>query len=52
MCEERMTVMPDSATASITDCMNSRRASGSSAATGSSSTSRSGRLASASVSAT
>ena len=52
MCEERITVIPVSATASITDCRNSRRASGSSEATGSSSRSSSGRFASASVSAT
>ena len=37
MCDERTTVIPVSATASITDCRNSRRASGSSEATGSSS---------------
>ena len=52
MCEERMTVIPVSTTASITDCRNSRRASGSSEATGSSRRSTSGRFASASVSAT
>ena len=52
MCDERTTVIPVSATTSITDCMNSRRASGSSEATGSSSSSSSGRFASASVSAT
>ena len=52
MCDERTTVIPVSATASITVCRNSRRASGSSDATGSSSSSSSGRLASASVSAT
>ena len=52
MCEESSTVSPPSATASISDCRNSRRASGSSEAIGSSSTSSSGRLASASMSAT
>ena len=52
MCDESTTVMPVSATTSITDFRNSRRASGSSDATGSSSRSSSGRLASASVSAT
>ena len=52
MCDERITAMPVSATTSITDCRNSRRASGSSEATGSSSRSSSGRFASASVSAT
>ena len=52
MCEERITVMPVSATTSITVWRNSRRARGSSEATGSSSSSSSGRFASASVSAT
>src|ERR1051326_6823328 len=52
MCDESNTVGPPSATASISDCRNSRRASGSSAATGSSRTSRSGRFPSPSVRAT
>ena len=44
MCDESTTVSPSSATASINDCRNSRRASGSSEATGSSSTSSLGPL--------
>ena len=52
MCDESTTPMPVSATACTTVFRNSRRASGSSEATGSSSSSSCGRFASASVSAT
>src|ERR1022692_861624 len=51
-CEETRTVSPVSATAAISVCMNSIRATGSRLATGSSSTSSGARLASAMASAT
>ncbi len=52
MCEESSTVSPFSAVASIKRLRKSRRASGSKLASGSSSSTRSGHLPSASVSAT